>query len=114
MFQMLQEDGFTYDSTMPTLQYGYMNMENGIWPSEDDPMEVYDMLKKNFERAYYGKTRAPLGYFVHAAWWASEELEWRFEGFKMWMEEMMTNYDDVWVVPVRAGIEYMKNPVEKG
>ena len=32
----------------------------------------------------------------------------------MWMEEMMTNYDDVWVVPVRAGIEYMKNPVEKG
>ena len=25
------------------------------------------MLKKNFERAYYGKTRAPLGYFVHAA-----------------------------------------------
>ena len=51
-------------------------------PSEDDPMEVYDMLKKNFERAYYGKTRAPLGYFVHAAWWASEELEWRFEGFK--------------------------------
>ena len=53
-----------------------------IVPSEDDPMEVYDMLKKNFERAYYGKTRAPLGYFVHAAWWASEELEWRFEGFK--------------------------------
>ena len=25
----------------------------------------------------------------------------------------MSNYDDVWVVPVRAGIEYMKNPVPK-
>ena len=26
---------------------------------------------------------------------------------------MMNNYEDVWIVPVRAGIEYMKNPVPK-
>jgi len=84
-----------------------------IVPSEDDPQEVYDLLKKNFERAYYGNTRAPLGFYIHAAWWAAEDLEWRFEGFKMWIEDMMTNYDDVWIVPVKAGIEYMKNPVPK-
>ena len=40
------------------------------------------MLKKNFERAYNGLTRAPLGFYTHAAWWASPELEHRFEGFK--------------------------------
>ena len=33
--------------------------------------------------------------------------------FRMWIEDMMNNYDDVWIVPVRAGIEYMKNPVPK-
>ena len=33
--------------------------------------------------------------------------------FRMWIEEMMSNYDDVWIVPVRAGIEFMKNPVPK-
>ena len=25
----------------------------------------------------------------------------------------MNNYDDVWIVPVKAGIEYMRNPVPK-
>ena len=31
----------------------------------------------------------------------------------MWMDDMMNNYDDVWVVPIRAGIEYMKDPAAK-
>ena len=59
-----------------------LSLSSSIVPSEDDPQEVYDLLKKNFERAYYGNTRAPLGFYIHAAWWAAEDLEWRFEGFK--------------------------------
>ena len=55
--------------------------ENGDVQDETADM-VYEMLKKNFERAYNGRTRAPLGFYTHAAWWASEELEHRFEGFK--------------------------------
>ena len=27
----------------------------------------------------------------------------------MWIDDMMNNYEDVWIVPVRAGIEYMKD-----
>ena len=42
MFAMLQEDGFTYDSTMPTLQFGYMNMENGRWPHTFDYASTMD------------------------------------------------------------------------
>jgi len=178
MLSMMSEDGFTYDSTVASLEFGYFNLENGRWPYtydyastmdcqippcatcsfpgvwsqpildledsripgfnethgypcamldscvievEDENGDVqdetadmvYEMLKKNFERAYNGRTRAPLGFYTHAAWWASEELEHRFEGFKMWMDDMMNNYDDVWVVPIRAGIEYMMDPVAK-
>ena len=32
---------------------------------------------------------------------------------RMWIEDMMNNYEDVWIVPVKAGIEYMRNPVPK-
>ena len=38
----MQEDGFTYDSTMPTLQFGYMNMENGRWPHTLDYASTMD------------------------------------------------------------------------
>ena len=32
---------------------------------------------------------------------------------RMWIEHVLTDYDDVYILPVRAGIEYMKNPVRK-
>lgn len=69
---------------------------------------VYEMLKKNFDRAYDGTTRAPFGLYLHAAWFFG--YEWRFEGYLKFLE-YITSKDDVWVVPVSAGIEYRKNPV---
>jgi hypothetical protein len=170
-FQMLVEDGYTYDSTMPSLEYGYTNLANGRWPHsldyastmdctilpcptcsfpgvwsqpmlnlEDqwygsvegndtigspcsmldgcdiidnigDPDEVYDMMMKNFLRSYNGNTRAPLGFYVHAAWFFGEENMWRFIGYKRFIEEVLTLYKDVWIVPVKSGIEYTKSPV---
>ena len=64
---------------------------------------------KNFERAYNGNTRAPLGLYMHAAWFFTE---WHYEGYLMFLDEIADNdkYPDVWILPVRAGIEYMKDP----
>ncbi len=189
-FTMMVEDGFQYDSSMPSLEYGYMNLENGRWPhtfdyastmdcviqpcptcsypgiwsqpildlednwlgsdgnnetigapcsmldsceyvcvvigllfpginvnslcsfdpdDAEDADVAYQMLMRNFERAYNGKTRAPLGFYVHAAWFTGEDLQWRFEGIRRFIEEI-SSYDDVWIVPVKKGIEYMKEP----
>ena len=32
MIEMLKEQGFQYDCTSPSREYGYLNMENGAWP----------------------------------------------------------------------------------
>ena len=66
------------------------------------------MLKKNFDRGYGGYTRAPFGLYVHAAWFFGHD--WRYEGYKMFIDEI-TKLDDVWIVPIQAGLDYRKNPV---
>ena len=66
------------------------------------------MLKKNFDKAYGGFTRAPLGFYVHAAWFFG--YDYRYEGYKMFMEEI-TKLGDVWIVPISAGLDYTRNPV---
>ena len=73
------------------------------------PTEVFDMLMKNFERAYNGNTRAPFGLYMHAAWFFTE---WHYKGYLMFLDEIADNtkYPDVWILPVHAGIEYMKDP----
>ena len=38
-----QEDGFTYDSSMTSLEYGYLNMANGRWPHTLDYAYEPDM-----------------------------------------------------------------------
>ena len=77
---------------------------SGIATADD----VYQMLKKNFDRAYEGHTRAPFGLYVHAAWFFG--YDWRYIGYKMFLEEI-TQLDDVWIVPIKAGLEYRKSPV---
>ena len=29
---MMEEEGFLYDASMPSRQFGYLNLENGRWP----------------------------------------------------------------------------------
>ena len=31
-FSMLQENGFEYDCSMPSQEYGFVNLDSGIWP----------------------------------------------------------------------------------
>lgn len=78
-----------------------------IFYSINDPApgQVYNMLMKNFLRAYEGNTRAPMGLYMHAAWFYGQE--WHYEGYKMFLDNITSSYyDDVWVVPIIKGIEY--------
>merc|ERR1712243_523946 len=84
----------------------------------EDPQQVYDMLMKNFQRVYHGEedeygvfqpgNRAPWGLYMHAAWFFGQD--WHFQGYLKFIEEISSK-DDVWIVPVKQGIKYMKNPL---
>ena len=66
------------------------------------------MLKKNFDTAYHGLSRAPFGLYVHAAWFFG--YDYRYEGYKKFLDGI-TQLDDVWIVPIQAGIAYRKAPL---
>jgi len=68
---------------------------------------IYNMLMKNFDRAYNGYTRSPIGIYIHSAWFVYTN-SWHFEGYKKFLDHIMA-MDDVWIVPIKDGIEYMKN-----
>jgi len=83
---------------------------------------VFDMLMKNFNRTYRGDyddfggwqdgNRAPWGLYMHAAWFFGDQ-KWHYDGYVQFLQEITNNerYPDVWVVPIVAGIEYMKSPL---
>jgi len=83
---------------------------------EEDPQQVYDMLMKNFKRIYEGDVdgdgefspgnRAPWGLYMHAAWFFGD-YGWHYTGYKQFIAEI-ASYDDVWIVPIEAGLDYMK------
>jgi len=80
---------------------------------------VFEMLMKNFNRTYRGEmdeygdwqdgNKAPWGLYMHAAWFFGEN-RWHYDGYRMFLDEITDNakYPDVFIVPVKAGIEYMK------
>merc|ERR1712126_789676 len=82
----------------------------------EDPQQVYDMLMKNFKRIYEGDVdfdgqlvpgnRAPWGLYMHAAWFFGD-YGWHCTGYKQFIQEI-ASYDDVWIVPIEAGLEYMR------
>jgi len=82
-------------------------LDSCIVPGSSDPEDYYQMLKKNFDRSYNGNTRAPFGLYVHAAWFFGQD--YRFAGYQKFLDEI-TALDDVWIVPINAGLEYRKNP----
>ena len=95
----------------PNLYILYLKLKSqnlSFFRGEENADDVYQMLKKNFDRAYGGHTRAPFGLYVHAAWFFG--YDWRYEGYKMFIDEI-TTLDDVWIVPIQSGLDYRKNPV---
>jgi len=82
---------------------------------DQDPVQVYDMLMKNFQRVYNGDydefgdfqpgNRAPWGLYMHAAWFFGQP--WHYEGYKKFIETI-AGLNDVWIVPVKSGLDYMQ------
>ena len=69
---------------------------------------MYEVLMKNFERSYTGKTRAPIGIYIHTAWFIGA-YSWHYDAYKMFLDELTSGaYEDVWLMPVRKGIEYLQ------
>ena len=66
------------------------------------------MFKRNFDRAYNGKTRAPFGLYLHTAWFVGPTQAWHYEGYKQFLDYIMAK-PDVWIVPIRDGIAYTQN-----
>ena len=53
----------------------------------DEPpakQNVFDMLKKSFDRVYNGN-RAPFGLYMHAAWFFAPNT-WHYDGYKDFIE----------------------------
>ena len=89
------------------------------------------MLMKNFKRIYEGDVdfdgqlvpgnRAPWGLYVHTEWFFGD-YGWHYTGYKQFIQvcppclfqkksfcfQEIASYDDVWIVPIEAGLEYMK------
>ena len=80
-------------------------------PGEENQEAVYKMLKKNFDKSYGGKTKAPFGLYAHAAWFfGAGDSNYRYLGYRQFLDEI-TQYPDVWIVPIHAGLAYRKSPV---
>jgi len=71
------------------------------------PEEIMEMLMKNWERVYNGN-RAPWGLYAHSGWF--DRGDWHYQGYKKFIE-YISSLDDVWIVPIREGIEYVKAPM---
>jgi len=168
MFSALERDGFGYDCTWVSRNYGYLDLDKGLFPYSMDYKSVQDceigpcptcgyeklwvqpmldledlwlgadpfhpnngmpcsmldgciiikdnpnrddvkqMLMQNFLRNRNG-TRAPMGLYMHAAWFFGEELIWHYEGYNDFIKEVTENYDDVWIVTISEGLDYMQN-----
>jgi len=98
------------------------SMLDGCVIMENNTKEhVYGMLMKNFERVYLGEeddfggfqpgNKAPWGLYMHAAWFFGEN-KWHYDGYRMFLDEITNSakYPDVFIVPVKNGLEYMKKP----
>jgi len=166
-FGMMEKNGFSYDCSMPTQAYGYIDADRALYPYTLDyrsvqdcevgtcpkcqykgmwvqPMvdlednwfganpnlpdygmpcsmldgcigfnnntaeEITSFLERNFNRVYKGN-RAPWGLYMHAAWFYGEYETTHYAGYRKFLESLAEK-EDVWIVPVRDGIEYMKNP----
>lgn len=68
---------------------------------------LYNVLTHNFIR-HYEQNRAPLGLYLHAAWFA--KLPEMQDAFLYWLEELLRSYDDVYVVTMSQVLAWMQSP----
>lgn len=69
--------------------------------------QFYAFLNHNFER-HYDQNRAPLGLYYHAAW-LKNNPEF-LDAFLYWIDEVLTNHNDVYFVTMTQVIQWIQNP----
>lgn len=82
-------------------------LDSCIGYTTNTPEEVEEMLMKNWDRVYNGN-RAPWGLYVHSGWFF--QGDWHYQGYKNFLT-YISSLDDVWIVPIKEGLEYVKSPV---
>lgn len=83
------------------------SMADGCANRTTTEAEAYNFLKSNFN-AHHGTNKAPFGVHLHAAWFLEEPAN--FDGYLHFLDDLVA-MDDVYIVTVSQGVEWMKNPV---
>jgi len=68
--------------------------------------ETLSLLKDNFLK-HYKINKAPYGIYLHSSWF--EGFPYTLTGYTQFLD-YLANFDDVYVVSVGQGVEWMKNP----
>lgn len=74
-----------------------------------DAEQLYNALTINFLR-HYETNRAPLGIYMHAAWLIGHPE--MFEALLYWLDQVVSDFPDAYVVSMSQAIEWMKNPTK--
>lgn len=74
------------------------------------PDNLYNVLTHNFIR-HYEQNRAPMGLFLHAAWLKKQPD--MLDALLFWLDEVLTSYDDVYMVTMSQVLAWMQSPVDK-
>lgn len=74
---------------------------------KDDVDELVEFMMGNFNRTY-NSNRAPMGFYVHAAWFLTNEIH--FQAYVKFIDQLL-KLDDVFFVGSSDVIDWVKNPV---
>jgi len=105
------EDNWHANPNLPDYGMPCSMLDACIGFTQNTPEEIKEFLMRNFNRVYTG-SKAPWGLYMHAAWFYGEYEKTHYVGYKMFLEEIV-KLDDVWIVPIRDGLEYMMNPMNQ-
>jgi len=83
------------------------SMADGCANRTETADEALDFLRSNFD-VHYQSNRAPFGVHLHAAWFLEKSTN--LDGYLKFVDELVA-MDDVYIVTVSQGVEWMKNPV---
>jgi len=72
-----------------------------------DADSLYNVLTHNFIR-HYEQNRAPLGLYLHAAWFV--KLPEMMDALLFWLDELLRTYNDVYVVSMSQVLAWMQTP----
>lgn len=81
-------------------------MADQCLPAPTSPEDVFNLLKRNFER-HYTTNKAPFGLYIHAAWFQVNQSN--FEGYMQFID-YLSSLSDVFILNMRQVMEWMKNP----